>query len=455
MNAVYNINSFALRIAILLIVSLAYQAGESSISTLKKNLNENRLCQADILSNFFDEVNPSDTIIPFNTETRVRGLCHNLEYSCCQHSQIKKLSIQIQKSLSYLAFRNTYMKRLLEVINKIKESDFLEFLDHFTETDAKCFDDAQNKFYDEKIKLFENNPAIKKMLETRRQDELFKKQILIREFKELKAMLKLNIEAIEHNSEFREKYYSGMVCTLCSPNFTHHVEISQQREPLLEISKSMCKQMLQEKISTLNSLQNLNMIQKIIDLSFCARTNSQKGKDISSIRFHDLRIINPYMELIPENIKKFQRCIVNEQNFFDKENECSQFCLQSLNMMQLKMLSVDNVIYAENEIYNMFSPEAGSTNSEHRIQSQAKQYMEMRQKLIAEDLLVFAEAERIETVFVVKSLVNKTIDFSKLDIVVTPHEGLNFLDNQMTFGKFGHSAFLSVASVLFIMLFMS
>lgn len=433
MTAKTHINSFLLQITLVSMLCLKTQGNASAMEHLQKDINKERPCQASILSGFFEDVKASDTISTIDNDPRIQQLCPNLQYSCCQFGQMKKLALQIQESLSYLTFRNTFLKNLLQAVERIKEADFNDFLKKLTQEDIGCFDDAQNNFYNLKLQTFDSNEAIKKMLESRQGEQLFDSSRLLREFKELKGLIKLNLATIEHNREFREKYYTGVVCTMCSPQFTRQIEFSSEKSPLMEVNKMMCKHILQEKISTLNSLKSFNTIQKVIDLSFCARKNSQKNRDYSGVGMEDLGIVNVYMEMIPENIKKFHQCVVNEQNFFDQQSECKRVCQQSLDMVDIKMMSIEKIINAENEIRNIFARESEFTNSYHRIQSQIKSYRDTRQKYISNELLIYNETSRNENVFVIKTNGDPLVDFAKIDIVVTPHGGVNFLSKPMSF----------------------
>jgi len=277
----------------------------------------------------------------------------------------------------------------------------------------------------------------------------------VNELQEMKKMAKYNLEAIDRFHVFKEKYYTGFICSICSPIFSRQLLLREGKNPLLEVNKNMCKEMFNEKINMLNTLKIFDNMQKLLDLSYCARTNSLSNKNYAGITQEDLRVSNVHMELITGLVIKYRSCIINDKFLMDQEHKCNSYCQNSLDLVNVRMLSVKNIINADNEIKNMFSKNGQNSGSWYRIQKKMGEYENTRKAFKDKNLLIYFNNNELENIFIAKQINQPLVDFLKLEIIVSPHSGVNFTRNSMSFLHINESNFVSILMIgMFIYSFM-
>lgn len=327
------------------------------------------------------------------------------------------------------------MNKLFRLIRDLPEDAFRAFLLQLDEADVACYNRIQKEILDKKRLKFSGNAQISKAIEQRRKQVQFDRKRMMSSLVYLKDNISGYMEKMKHTYGNRERFYSGMVCSMCSPKFSNQFKLNQNGAPEMEINQRMCNRVILERIEFIISLEIFPFVQKIVDLAFCARTNSKPEKNYCDLKWTDLNLIIFDMEVFPGEKISRNKCIQEDEAYFGGSpdaRQCTEFCQNSLNFFELKMVSMDKFIRVENELHNMFfrTPEMLQPPLK-RLHSNIRKYDLQRDKLVDSGLLEYQKDSQLEKIWYLKNLPEAPLEFKKTQITVSEHLGVCVADTQM------------------------
>lgn len=445
-------------VVVFLISLFALSEASHHVVTITKNdVTLNNPCSSEALSNFIPEIQYGSSLFGFEGSSTIQDICPNLKYSCCKESQLMELVDQLKHTLNFLSYRGQIIEKLFSRIEQLADETFKVFLSELTEGDIQCYDTIQNDMLDTKLSRFTKQPDILEMIEQRRKHVLYDPRKMMSSFSYLKKMITPYIEKMNETYRNREKYFSGFVCTMCSPSFSKQIRVEQQGIPILEINKFMCSQIIREKIEFINSLEIFPYLQKIIDIVYCTRKNSKTEKNYGNFEQKDLNLLVFDLETFPEYKKKRLECIQEDYSYFQNPEEpgsCKNICQQGLGMFQITMVSVDKFLRIENELHNMFYRFPGiSETTTERLENRTKEYYHERNKLIAKDLLKFDEKTQQETMWYIKRIPDARLNFMTSEIEVSKFLGIHVANTPMNKKYYKGASLLNFfALIMFVLI---
>ena len=267
-------------------------------------------CSVRTLSSFLPTVKYGRGLTITESNPEIQKICPSLKYSCCTQVMLGDLSAQLRKSFAYLEYRMTHLKKLFKMSKSIAKETYSLFLQKRTFSDINCF----NKIQDEKLKRskfkFRKNSSILKKIDENRKGNYFNQKGMNESFHALKSNLWRINEILENYIVNKKALYGGMVCSMCSPSFFKFLHVSHTEEPnVLEISKHQCSQILLEKKRMTSFQYMLSHMQKIIDISFCAKNNSLENLNYGSDDWFQNFVVNGDIVQVEDLNTKVQKCI--------------------------------------------------------------------------------------------------------------------------------------------------
>jgi hypothetical protein len=421
---------------ILLIVAfMNVECSHHKVRITKDDVTLNNPCASDALSNFLEDIQYGGSLLGFTSSKNVLDICPNLKFSCCRFDQINSMVDQLNISLGYLNYRGEMIERMFNRVSQIADETFKVFLSELSEGDIKCYNSIQNEMIDQKLTRFTDQPNIMEMIQQRRKHVQYDPRKLMSSFSYLKKMITPYIAKMNETYMNREKFFSGFVCSMCSPMFYKQFKVEKPGIPFMEVNEHMCSQIIRDKIDFINSLEIFPFLQKLIDIVYCARTNSKTNKNYGKFERKDLNLMVFDLEVFPEYKNKRMDCIQNKNAYFkdlDKPENCKSICQKGLGLFELNMVSIDKFIRIENEFHNMFFRVPGmKQTTNQRLESITDDYYQERDLIIQTGMLSFDEKTQVEKIWYLKYVQNPKLDFTKTEIEVNQYVGLHVNNTPM------------------------
>lgn len=456
MQSKLNLTSKLLVLVLIALLSAPTDASHHVVTVTKNDVTLNNPCSSEALSTFIPDIQYGSSLFGFEGSSTIQKICPNLKYTCCSENQLTDLVDQLRSTLNFLRYRGQIIEKLFSRIEQLADETFKVFLSELSNEDIQCYDTIQNDVLDKKLSKFTKQPDILEMIEQRRKHVLYDPRKMMSSFSYLKKMITPYIEKMNQTYANREKYFSGFVCTMCSPTFSKQFRVDKPGVPLLEINKFMCSQIIREKIEFINSLEIFPYLQKIIDIVYCTRKNSKTEKNYGEFEQKDLNLLVFDLETFPEYKKKRLECIQEDYSYFrspDEPESCKNICQKGLGFFQIMMVSVDKFLRIENELHNMFYRFPGIAETPlERLANRTNDYYEERNKLIEKDLLNFDEKTQLETMWYIKRVPDAKLDFMNSEIDVSKFLGIHVANTPMNPTYYNWTGLLSVAAMLLMAL---
>jgi hypothetical protein len=407
---------------------------ENILSKTKKALQSEHLCNTKALSTFLPDIKYDSDLKPFKGSSDVREICPNLDDSCCRSHQLNNLSDQLKRSFGFLSYRSEIIVKMFKRVKGIDPKIFDSFIDELSHEDIKCYNGIQDEVLDKKKQMYSKYPAKQRMIEKTRKKLIFKEKKIKRVFVLLQDMIKPYLTKMENTNLRREKFYSGTVCSMCSPNFSKQMTLSDN-QPMLFVNKFMCNQVIREKIDFAESLNIFPHLQKIINIVYCSRKNSKSSQNYIDIAWNDLNLIPFDPDVLSDYKKKRQDCLQDEYSYFsgiEMSKECVNYCQNGFKFFKTSMVSMDNFLRIENEFFNMFGNHHKSNKvSAERLNRKIEHYHSKRKEMIQEEQITFDEEKNIENLYFIKNVPNSTITFENSKIDLTKVNGMHVANTPM------------------------
>ena len=413
------LESFPLRLMLILsVLTSCYLSSRRIIKVTKLGVTRENPCNNDVLGSFLPKelLKDSGTV----TDPEMRKICSNLVYSCCDSEMINIMTDDLKLSLSYLSERNKEMKQLLANVSHIAYETFKIFMDEFTEADISCYNKVQDMSMDDKRNVYANDEAMLKEIDIYSNIIQFNKLKLLDHFKELKKLVKPFIETLVDQEDLSAKYYSSYICSMCSPEFVNILK-TDRTPPQMNVDLSFCSTLMKRRVEFYNWKNVYFYTQQIVDLSFCARTNSKSEKNFEGVGWKDIDIILEDPEIIKQNLTRLNNCIKNPMNLMVdplKKDSCMNICKKNLRFPVVKMLSINRFMNAENELHNMFLSTKESRHPAVRVKERVDNFDIIRSVLKQRGILEYGTGDEIY-LSLIKVMENPSVDFKTLNLSIS------------------------------------
>ena len=404
------------------------------------NLIESKPCDNMIVGAFsplLDQLTTTNSIKPTQSIT---DRCPSIRtQTCCSESTISHMTAQMRSSLKLMRYRGSRLEKLFAKITGLANETFNVFLNELTNKDTDCYNQhVQNKI-EAIIKEYPNDQGLIDILNKQLSFRLYDKKKMENTFDQLKKLAKTYMGKIEKGNQGREDYYSGFICSACSPNFSKQFSVAENdgvKEVTFHVNKFMCKKVIKNEIAVINSMEIYDHLQKILDLSYCVRKNSKPQKDYSSIDSEQLQMLSVPSEFFPSYLEKRNGCLADEDAFLEDESSdqnCINYCKKGLALFSINMVTLNKVIMAENEIFNMFhNSDQNHYDPDQRIYNHLNDVKEKREEHIESGTLVInPNNPQGVIVTILKEKYDSVFKFKNLKIEVEPYFGMNFYHTPM------------------------
>jgi hypothetical protein len=384
-----------------------------------------------MLSNFFPNIDPDSNFTADDASKDIQNICPNLRYTCCKSDQIMELTRQLKSSIHYLKHRFQLIKKFLTLIKSIPEETFQILLNELTDADIKCYNDRQIEVYNGKVRRFSKTVSLLVTLYSSKKSIYFTKKRAMSSFLKIKKKMDSYIKKMEKYHQDLKDYYSGMVCSMCSPTFTKQFVKTKDGSFELEINSHMCTAILKRKLKYVNSLFIYKHLQNFANLLYCVRKNSKKERmDYDDITWKDYILMDYDLEYSPDYLEKRTKC-VNGKNAFlieksAKKVSCKNECQYHLNFFHIRMESAENFIRVENDLHQVHNYDLTIEDSKKRFNKKLKKFVKIRSDKIEKGILRKGYINgRVETIDILKTVPGNVVNFKALKLSVSKHLGLN------------------------------
>ena len=385
-------------------------------------------CNTEALNNFFPEIKIESDIPAQDGSEEILNVCSNLKHTCCNNEQIQTLANQLKHSLTYMDYRYTLNEKLFKKVDQIAPETYKVFLNELSEEDIKCYNDRQLVKYEEKEKRFLDSPHLLKILQSNKDQINFNPIKTMRYFINLKNEIDTYLEAVKKTYRVREEYYSGFVCSMCSPDFSTQFKLNKNNKFELEVNKYMCREIIENKIELVNTLYIYKYLQDLIDLTFCVKNNSKNSRNYGDFTWDDINLLGFDLETFPGYISKRRQCLIDENSFISRKNndiDCKEICKGGLDLFKIPMTSMDKAIRIENDLDLIFFKFGSTESPAQRFEKNIQKYYKIRESEIQNGTIIFNKEKNFEIVNILKEQPDAKINFKQIDISVNSFIGLN------------------------------
>ena len=438
---------------ILLLLHFHNTLGDYKISIMRDGIKIVNPCSNDLLSNFFSDVDPTSLDTAVKSSKEIVNACPTLRYSCCDISKIKKLKSQANDALNFKDFQLEYMKKMFNLAKQIPMETFEVFLSEMTNEDIKCYNQMKANEGSKLISVFAG--AKISLLEDNEPANVFDIEKLKNTFQELQERITPYLKQINSVFSSYRKYYSGLICSVCSPNMVKNFKKNEEGQFELNVNQFMCQSVGKTQLKALAMNYIYGYIQELINVTYCVRNNSKKDVykyDEDKWEDNVITSFDPYK--IPNYMENREFC-VNTDNAFTlpemSKFDCKEFCQNSLNLFDLTVFNLTSVIRIENNLRQMFYGESSPEDAKKRLDRNMDTYLARRQQEVDKGILTMKEKSHTGKISVFKLVDNHVVDFSKLNLSVDMHLGANFRSTPMDEMFFN---FLKIISMFAIINFM-
>jgi len=425
-------NSILLMIVLVCGCFSSYNKVETMINNVKRVNPCNDLALGALLS----DVEQGKPFSGHESNEDVRSMCPSLKYTCCNKPQLNLMVDELKNSFSYLNYRAKTIKKLFKRIKEIAEETFKVFLSEMTEPDIKCY----NSLIDDRFKKFsdiysENKTMIEKLNENH-STASFNSEKMILDFTHLRSLINVYLVELNQGNSDKEKYYSGFLCTMCSPMFSKHFKMGKER-PLMELNKYFCKKIVETQIKGLKIIDIYKFLQRFLDILYCARKNSKQAKDYTMVDNEKLQMLPAPVEMYYNLINERIFCVNDVERFVTapnaKDPNCKELCHGSLNLFEQNYIILNKIIMAENEIYNMFFRLPDNDTADERLEHKIDEYRSTRNKYVelGSITMPLPENNTVEIMSMLKQKPTSSFNFTEIEIEITNFMGVNTFHTPM------------------------
>jgi hypothetical protein len=382
----------------------------------------------------------------------MKAACPTLRYSCCSEHEAKHLIDQIVEGLDFKNFQSLFTKKMFEVIDQIPEETFKVFLSEMTKDDIKCYDEMKINITKYKFGTLTSTLSTLNLFDSLKVKHEFDIDKIMKNFKALKDLTDPYIKSIEELYEERKEYYSGFVCSACSPALYKNFKKNDDGDYELEVNKFLCKKVVKLSINAIKNNYIYDYIQELISLSYCTRKHSKKELySYENVDWKDNVLFFFDPNKIPGYLEHRRECL-NVDDAFEantvKNIDCNDYCRSSLGFFDIKITNIIPIIRIENNLRQMFTTDGNKEEAKKRLQKHFDKFYKKKKEAEQKGIITMNPGNKSGSVKVLRLVPNHKIDFSKMKISVSPYSGLNFDSTPMNEEFFKSSRIVSYFTVL-------
>ena len=343
----------------------------------------------------------------WNSDFRVKKFCPELTYTCCDSAGLEHLFSFLKKSFDYVRYRDQEFRSLFLTISKIDDQNFKKFLNNLDEADIKCYNSRE--------------------LPNQEQRDASR---LMKEFVYLKSVTESFINIIEKISKEKEQFMASFICSVCSPYFYKAFNKAEDGNDYLNLNQNMCNDVIRRKIQTIDVMLIFTNIQKIIDITICAKNNSMRDFTGASgdVVWGEFDYIQTNVSVLLKYHEMLSMCTKHINSFVENTNFCPTLCQQNLNIMNSSFADLFTILTIENEIHNFFFENVDPEKYKIRLHEKKKEYMKRRDTLAYEGNIVNITTTGKHTLVNLKEVNHTSIAFDKINLNIERISGLNLND---------------------------
>jgi hypothetical protein len=425
-------------LCIVLILTIPYISTiETHTRILSTDPRLSTTCNTNALSNVLPNINPNSNLEAFKSTNAIKNICPNLRYSCCKEDELKYMMENMRKSFDYMNVRGAFMDNLFEKVKNLREETFDYFLNNFEQEDIKCYNSIQKKVIKKKLEMFENFPKITEEIKNNIPNILFDHTIIRNMFSSLQQQAEGQINLVKKTYEHRENFYSGFICSMCSPQFNSFFRLSKDKKPLMELNKYMCQDLMENKLYFIETLTFFVNLQRVVDMVYCRQKNlkSKQRRDIPP--WENFNMVLFHIEYFPQLMKGIRDCISDPLAFVKDPNNksnCRVQCQREMNLFQIQLSRIDKYILIENELFNQFYRSPASTHThEQRYNYMMTIYNDEIQKMVDDKMMISNQNDKSELVLLFKPTKHDDFNFKDTTISINLHTGINVFNTKPNF----------------------
>lgn len=429
----------SLELALLPVWTLALVVAGGACSPVPVKIHRNgltltNLCQQRFLGLLLPDVDPEVKFEAWEASSGVTAICPYLKYTCCSEDNLRFLAAPLKKLNSFLRFREAHLAALLRVVEQIGGGGLETFLEGFGAEDQKCFNRLQKQRLDARLKKFAEDTKALKEIKEEAKHLFWDRAYLLKSFEAFAGRLPEVQAGLRAEVEERERFYSSLLCAACSPEFIRQINFHRD-EQLLRVKRDVCTSLLQAETRRVAVQRALYFVQRLLDVSFCARTNSRPELNFDSGTPGEVSLLDFDPEKLAERTKKLKHCIEAPdpyKNIFDHKSldYCTRACRDNLHIFALRLRNVQSALLAENELNHTFLRNSGAEGPQARLRRRRGEYL-ARRKQFEDSGHVRVGEDQAETFQMVLSRSEEEIDSSHFHLEVQLFAGLDLSFIQM------------------------
>ena len=387
-------------------------------------------CNTDVLSTFLPKSLVQST--GFKSDNETHKMCNNLVYSCCDSQMISRLTGDLKLALRYMDARMKHVKHLFQNVTQIAPETIDVFLSELTEKDISCYNKIQTDSLNLMQEAHQNDKEMIERLEKQKHMIEYDANKILENFSDLRKSVDPFIKVLDEGQRFAGEYYSSFICSMCSPEFVKTMQTDRNPQ-ILNLQVKFCIDIIEKRIENFVWKNVYSNTQSIIDLAFCAKKNSKPEKNFGDYTSADISIAKTDPLLVPQYMQKWTDCISDPSKFHQKggvESDCLNACKKQMNIPEIKMISIDYIMNAENEIYNMFLSTSESLAPEVRVKN-AMDKLDILRDLLKEKNILRVGEGKYNYLKMVTPVKDPPIDFSKIQVNISKLEAMSTVANKM------------------------
>ena len=431
LNTMQILDSFSLRLMLILSVLTSFSLSSRRVLKITSlGITRENPCNTDVLKTFLPKSLVKLTGFKSNNETH--NMCNNLVYTCCNPEAINKMTSDFTLTYRYLTYRTTQIKKLFTNTAQIAPETMDIFLSELTEKDISCYNNIQNGSVNELQEAHKDNKEMVERLEKQKSLIQFDAVKIMTNFSKIRKMVEPYIEVLNEQQIFMGKYYSSFICSVCSPEFVRILQ-TDRNPPVFNLQTQLCVDLLGSRNESFVWKNLYAFTQSIVDLAYCAKHNSKPNKNFGNYTSSEIYITSVDPLVVPQLMEKYTECINEPLKFHPvggAESECMALCKKEMMVPKMRILLIDLIMNAENEIHNMFLATSESVHPDTRIKNLIDKFNILRDILEEKGILENPDG-KFNYLNIITQVKNPPIDFSQVQMKISKVGALGTKDNKM------------------------
>ena len=435
----------------LMILSVLVHSSHASnfmIRMKQEGTVKTNVCNVAVLSSYIGQIRPDRLFTAFEASDDVTNICPSLKYSCCTHSDLNAGIDELKDAFAYMTYRIKIIESFTHQFKIMAKETFKLFLMQLTSDDIQCYNKIQKKKLDVRREILKDHPTLLAQSEKNYKTNMFNRATMEEVFAGIKSTQSLLISAIKTENENRKKYYTSMLCSICSPMFYKYFRLNEDGKPVLKINKNHCIELLRQRYKSAERVLAFENYQKVTDLVLCAKKHSRKDRDYGNFTWEDVNYLFVDPSVARDYAAKKGHCIKHQDLFFLPESEpynCHSACKDVLGLFRIYKFKLRRMIRAENDMFHMFDNLNNDEDPDERYRKKNEEIKANYRIWGATGILNKSPLDKriCEISFMTKSK-HWQVDLQDSVIEVSNYFGINFISTPMNLKYIKANRILSI-----------